>query len=124
MGKKIKTFAKIILILGISVCLIASAHTLSQCYNRNGGFYHLRYATINGGYPVNEYTSSAQRVYAVECETKGNDIYFSIQLAIYFACGAFGCLLYGLPVYWLGCLFERTEATKGRVELVCRKYDE
>ena len=112
MGKKIKTFAKVIMILGISICLIASAYVLISCYNRNGGFYLLKYATAYGGYEISPYVPSVGATW----EAQGNDIYFSIQLAIYFALGAFGCLLYGLPVYWFGCLFERVDNAKYKYE--------
>ena len=112
MGRKIKTFAKVIMILGMCICLIASAYVLISCYNRNGGFYLLKYATINGGYEINPYVPYVGATW----EAQGNDIYFSIQLAIYFGLGAFGCLLYGLPVYWLGCLFERVDSAKYKYE--------
>ena len=106
MGKKIRTFAKLLMCIGISACLIAAAYTLHSCYNRNSGFYLLRYATANGGYTRSPYAPSVGATW----EAQGNDIYFSIQLAIYFALGAAGCLLWGLPLCWFGRLFEKVEA--------------
>ena len=102
MGRKIKTFSKVIMILFISACLIAAAYILISCYDRNGGFYHLQHATINGGNPHSDWVGA-------NWEAQGNDIYFSIQLAIYFGLGAAGCLLWGLPLYWFGCMFQRVE---------------
>ena len=105
MGKKIQRITKVLMFLGISIFLVASAYVLISCYARNGGFYHLRHATINGGYTVSPYVPSVGATW----EAQGNDIYFSIQLAIYFALGAAGCLLWGVPLYWLGRLFEKVE---------------
>jgi len=101
LGKKIKTFAKVIMIVGMACCLIGAAYTLIGCYDRNGGWGFLEYATINGGV-TNPYLPS-------EWEMKGNDIYNSIQIAVSFGIGFFSFLLGGLPLYWFGCLFERVE---------------
>lgn len=105
MGKKIRLVTKLLMFLGISACLIAAAYVLLTCYERNHGFYLLKYATVNGGYAVNPYAPSVGATW----EAQGNDIYFSIQLAIYFAIGAAGCLLWGVPLCWFGSLFQRVE---------------
>lgn len=101
MGKKIQRITKVLMFLGISICLVAAAYVLISCYDRNSGFGWLQYATINGGVS-NPYLPPEWEIY-------GNDVYFSIQLAIYFALGAAGCLLCGVPLYWLGRLFEKVE---------------
>jgi len=101
MGKKIRVTVKMLMFLGISACLIAAAYILISCYNRNLGFHFLQYATVNGGVS-NPYLPA-------EWEIKGNDIYYSIQLAICFGLGAAGCLLWGVPLCWLGRLFEKVE---------------
>lgn len=101
MGKRIQRISKFLMSFGIFAFLLAAAYVLLSCYNRNGGFGWLQYATINGGVS-NPYLPPEWEIY-------GNDIYSSIQLAIYLACGAVGCLLWGVPVCWLGRLFEKVE---------------
>ena len=101
MGHKIQKFAKVIMILGMAVCFISAAYTLVSCYDRNLGFGMIQYATINGGV-TNPYLPA-------EWEARGNDIYNSFQIAIVFGIGFLSCLFGGLPLYWLGCLFERVE---------------
>lgn len=105
MGKKIRRITKLLMFLGISACLIAAAYVLLTCYERNHGFYLLKYATANGGYTPSPYAPSVGATW----EAQGNDIYFSIQLAIYFGLGAVGCLLWGVPLCWFGSLFQRVE---------------
>lgn len=105
MGKRIRTVTKLLMFLGISACLIAAAYILISCYNRNQGFWALEYATAYGGYKINPYVPSVGATW----EAQGNDIYYSIQLAIYFGIGAVGCLLWGVPLCWLGHLFEKVE---------------
>lgn len=105
MGKKIQRITKALMFLGISICLVASAYVLISCYNRNQGFWALEYATANGGYTVSKYLPDIGATW----EAQGNDVYFSIQLAMYFALGAAGCLLWGVPVCWMGRLFEKVE---------------
>ena len=105
MGKKIKITIKLLMFLGVFACLAFAAYILISCYNRNHGFYLLKYATVYGGYEITPYAPSVGATW----EAQGNDIYFSIQLAVYFGLGAVGFLLWGLPIYWLGCLFQRVE---------------
>ena len=101
MGKKIRLTVKCLMVLGVCACLIAAAYILISCYDRNGGFYLLQYATVNGGVS-NPYLPA-------EWEVKGNDVYYSIHLAIYLLLGALGCFLWGVPLCWFGSMFQRVE---------------
>ena len=105
MGKKIRITVKFLMFLGVFACLASAAYILISCYDRNHGFAYLEYATVYGGYEISPYAPSVGATW----EAQGNDIYFSIQLAIYFAVGAVGCLLWGVPLCWLGRLFEKVE---------------
>jgi len=112
MGRRIQSFAKWVMIIGIVLCLVSAAVIMIKCYDRNGGFYLLRYATVNGGNPYPSLSSFA------EWEVKGNDIFQSICTAVCFVCGAVGILFTFLPVYWLGCLFSSVENLQKKLNAI------
>lgn len=89
MGNKIKSFARFIMFLGVVACLVAAACTLIPCYERNLGF-----ARMN------------------------DDIRASIQTAIGYGIYALCFIFAGMPVYWLGCLFDRVEKLDGKLETI------
>lgn len=111
MGKKLKTTAKVLMFIGVTVCLICAAVVLLNCYNRNGGFHMLQYATVNGGFtpfqPGPEWDWG--------WEEMGNDIYISIQIAVYLVIGALAFVVTCLPMYWFGCVLERLDAIEQKI---------
>lgn len=112
MGRKIQRFAKWVMIIGISVCLLIAFFVMIRCYDRNGGFYHLRYATVNGGAPANGLPSFS------EWEAKGNDILNSIVISAGFLFASVGILFTFLPVYWLGCLYSNVELLQKKLDAI------
>ena len=99
MGRKIKTFAKVLIILGMIAFGILTAISFNNYYNdRPYTVYADSYET-NGRNP---YTPD-------EYVQRGYKAYSELNETIYYACGFFGCLLGGLPLYWFGCLFQRVE---------------
>lgn len=109
MGKKLKTTAKVLMFIGVTVCLVCAAIVLHNCYIRNGGFYALRYATVNGGF------TPLYPEWDWGWEEEGNDIYFSIQIAVYLVIGALAFVVTCLPMYWFGCVLERLDAIEQKI---------
>ena len=99
MGKKIKTFAKVLIILGM-IAFGVLAYISFKNYYADRPF--TVYADGYKEYGDNPYIPSS----SVE---RGFRAYAELTETIYYVCGFFGCLLGGLPLYWFGCLFQRVE---------------
>jgi len=102
MGHKIKTFAKVLLVIGIIACIICFIVGVSQ-YNKDKDC--LQYATVFGG-AGSKYPS---------IEAAGNRAYAGMMMKTYSIVAIFVLPLSLLPLYWFGCLFECVEETKAAV---------
>ena len=106
MGHKIKTFAKVLLIIGLIACVICFIVGVSQ-YNKDKDC--LQYATIFGG-AGSKYPS---------IEAAGNRAYAGMMMKTYSIVAIFALPISLLPLYWFGCLFECVEDTKATVQTNC-----
>ena len=99
MGRKIKTFAKVIIILGMLAFGALSALTFLKYYEDRP------YTVYADGYETN----GSNPYISDSLVQRGYKAYAELTETIYYVCGFFACLLGGLPIYWFGCLFQRVE---------------
>ena len=100
MGKKIKTFAKVLMILGVVSSIAIVFFGLRQ-YGDNQVYISL--------------TSIGQNTNP-DYLLKANQGYQGIYMAVCGGIGIIGCLFGLLPLYWFGCLFHRVESMKEQIE--------
>ena len=106
MGKKIKTLAKVLIILGVIVFSVLTVKSFQKYYEDRP---YTVYADGYEEYGRNQYISDTlvQRGYQARAE---------LLETIYCACGIAACLLGGLPLYWFGCLFEKVEKIEKQID--------
>ena len=107
MGRKIKTFAKILIWFGIIGCCVSLWFGFHQYY-KNRTF--LEYATINGGYTIDPLARPyLPSDFNADWEQRGNESLYGLVQTIGSGLGIVACIISGLPLYWFGCLFQRVE---------------
>ena len=107
MGRKIKTFAKVLIWLGIICCCVSLWFGFTRYYDNKAYF---QYATVNGGYTLDplakQYLPSD---FGSNYEPRGNEAFYGMVQMIGSGLGIVACIISGIPLYWFGCMFQRVE---------------
>lgn len=106
MGKKIKTFAKVLIWIGVIACCVSLWFGFMRFYDNKAFF---QYATINGGYTPGPYLTQYVPDFGSNYEPRGNEAFYGMVQMIGSGIGIIVCIISGLPLYWFGCLFQRVE---------------
>ena len=99
MGKGIKVFAIIIMVIGMLTCATFAIITYSK-YRSDKPFI-----SFVEGYE--EYGENP--VFSKDRVERGYLAKAEFTAFIYYLCGFFASLFFGLPLYWFGCLFVKVE---------------
>lgn len=113
MGKKIKTFAKVLIILGMAAFAVLTIMSFLRYYDDRP------YTVYADGYKEhgsNPYISDS-------LVQRGYKAYSELSETIYYACGMVACLFAGLPLYWFGCLFTLNELMSDKITRISAKIE-